>query len=203
MVAAYRARIRDHGATPPGVVWRSERRQTDRFAVLLDIISESDRLRDLTINDLGCGYGALLDYTRLHTDLRLRRYQGYDACPEMIDSARQRLGESDSIRLEVASQATCPADYSLVSGTFNLKVFARDREWDAYVKDSLVALWAQSRKGMAFNLLSNRFGQSDGTLFLADPGDYVNFCLRRLSGNVVLRHDYMPDDFTLWVLREE
>ncbi|CCQ73902.1 class I SAM-dependent methyltransferase [Magnetospira sp. QH-2] len=201
VVAAYRSRIRDYGATPPGVVWRSEDRQTDRFMVLLDMIPESDRLRDLSLNDLGCGYGALLEYARRDTDLRIARYQGYDACPEMIQAAGQTLGDDEGIHLEVASEATREADYSVVSGTFNLKIYAREKDWEAYVKQSLMALWKKSRRGMAFNLLSKPFGHTDGTLYLADPGNYLEFCLRHMSGNVVLRHDYMPDDFTIWVMR--
>ncbi len=201
VVAAYRRRLERYGAHPMGVIWRNEDRQESRFAVLLDAITEDDRTRDISLNDLGCGYGALYGFVRDHTALRLSRYNGYDICPEMVAEAERRIGGAPGVHLETAMAATRKADYSIVSGTFNFKGSADDDEWDGYVKDGLRALWQKSARGMAFNMLSRFGAPNDGNLYLADPGEYVNFCLQRLSRHVVLRHDYMSDDFTVWVLR--
>lgn len=198
---AYRSRLERFGATPPGVIWRTEDRQFDRFMVLLDMVLESDRMRDLDINDLGCGYGALLPFARSEAGLNIRRYHGYDICPEMVDAARLKLAGEPAARLEVAAEATREADYSFVSGTFNYRHRIPDAEWEAWIRESLDRLWRLSRRGMGFNLLSNATLQGDGSLYLADPGEYLKYCLKNFSRCVVLRHDYMPDDFTLWIFR--
>ncbi len=201
IIATYRNRLKRYGAKPMGVIWRNEERQESRFEVLVDIVTEADRTRDLSVNDLGCGYGALYGFIRDNTRLRVTRYNGYDACAEMVAEAGRRIGGEPGVRLETARAATEKADYSFVSGTFNYKGSAPVEDWDRYVRDGLRDLWGKSRRGMAFNLLSRVGATSDGSLFLADPGDYVNFCLVTMSRNVVLRHDYMCDDFTVWVLR--
>ncbi|MBF0510070.1 MAG: class I SAM-dependent methyltransferase, partial [Deltaproteobacteria bacterium] len=55
----YSARLAEHGETPRGVDWNGEESQRLRFEQLAKIIVRSDRF---SLTDLGCGYGALLDF---------------------------------------------------------------------------------------------------------------------------------------------
>ena len=59
---AYRRALSRHGATPQGVFWNSSKSQTSRFAALLGMVSDHAGRRDLSIADIGCGYGPMLDY---------------------------------------------------------------------------------------------------------------------------------------------
>ena len=83
--AYYAARLRAHGATAQGVDWSSDESQRLRFAQLLSLC---DRSRRFSLNDVGCGYGALLDeLAAQNADVD---YRGLDISSEMIASARQR-----------------------------------------------------------------------------------------------------------------
>src|SRR4051794_32797123 len=85
-VAAYYAdKLARHGATPRGVDWNGQSGQILRFEQLCKVI---DVPRACSVNDVGCGYGALLDFLRGH---RLPgSYLGVDLSEEMIRAARER-----------------------------------------------------------------------------------------------------------------
>src|SRR5262245_26922402 len=83
VAAYYEGRLREHGATPAGVDWNSESSQRLRFDQLLRVVLPDERAGSL--NDFGCGYGALADY--LATRYPGWTYRGYDASPAMIDAA--------------------------------------------------------------------------------------------------------------------
>jgi len=55
----YSEKIVEHGPTAKGVDWRDETSQELRFEQLLKVCDES---RPFTLNDYGCGYGALATY---------------------------------------------------------------------------------------------------------------------------------------------
>ena len=55
----YGTRLRDHGPNPQGVDWNSAESQILRFEQILKVCDFSTAL---SINDYGCGYGALVDY---------------------------------------------------------------------------------------------------------------------------------------------
>ena len=58
----YSRKITAFGASPQGVDWNGEESQLLRFAQLTQLIDTDSG----TLNDWGCGYGALLDYLRRH-----------------------------------------------------------------------------------------------------------------------------------------
>lgn len=55
----YASKLEAHGTTARGVDWNGEAGQALRFDQLVRIVNAAD---PFSINDLGCGYGALLDY---------------------------------------------------------------------------------------------------------------------------------------------
>src|SRR5256884_1528902 len=80
----YTEKLELHGATARGVDWNSVESQRLRFAQLLKIC---DCREPFTINDYGCGYGALADYLR--DTGGLFRYCGFDISSSMIARARE------------------------------------------------------------------------------------------------------------------
>ena len=82
----YSDKLAQHGDTPQGVDWNGEYSQNLRFQQLLKIINPGDR--NFSINDLGCGYGALLD--SLKTQYPSANYLGIDISTKMISKAVNR-----------------------------------------------------------------------------------------------------------------
>src|SRR5438876_7860274 len=80
----YSRKLAEHGATARGVDWNSPESQRLRFGQLLRICDS--RLR-FTINDYGCGYGALADY--LEKRGYSFNYCGFDISAKMIAKAKE------------------------------------------------------------------------------------------------------------------
>ena len=55
----YSGKLAAHGASPRGVDWNSSESQHLRFTQLVRICEADARF---SLNDIGCGYGALLDH---------------------------------------------------------------------------------------------------------------------------------------------
>ena len=89
------------------------------------------------------------------------------------------------------------AQYTIISGTFNLKMNATDQVWWDYIQHQLQQAWKHSTHGLAFNLLERSIANDPlRKLFYCDSEKLLQFC-RRLSSNVewkvgrigiVLRH---------------
>ena len=81
----YTGRLAQYGITPRGVDWNGEDGQRLRFGQLARLLPEAD----FSLNDLGCGYGALYGFlAQTHVDMR---YTGYDVSPAMVAAARATL----------------------------------------------------------------------------------------------------------------
>ncbi|MGF6655107.1 hypothetical protein OKW34_005697 [Paraburkholderia youngii] len=94
-----------------------------------------------------------------------------------------------------------PADYSVASGIFNVRMERTDSEWLDYVKATLDVIAESSREGFSFNCLtsySDRDKMRD-YLYYTDPAWAFDFCKRRYSPHVALLHDYGLYEFTILV----
>jgi len=194
----YEDNLAEHGLTSKGVGWKDEASQLLRFERLSRVIA--DRAQPFTVNDWGCGYGAMFTYLDAMAGASLVRYTGYDISADMLSAATARCDTRS--RFILGGEVTEPADYTFVSGTFNVKLEATDAEWDAYVKRQLEIMFAQSTRGLAFNLLSSYVDWKVDKLFYADPKDFFDFCKTRLSRYVTLSHDYGLFEWTLLVTRD-
>lgn len=192
----YTAKLAEHGETPCGVDWNGEEGQTLRFEQLCKII---DTANHISINDLGCGYGALYEFL-VHKYDELS-YFGLDVSEEMIKAAERRFKNEPRARFELSSEPNQVADFSMASGIFNVRMGRSDDEWRSYLEATLDVLDRTSRVGFAFNCLtsySDRDKMRD-YLYYADPCVLFDLCKRRYSHNVALLHDYDLYEFTILV----
>jgi hypothetical protein len=115
----------------------------------------------------------------------------------MVEAARKSVADS---RAEfVLGSDPAPADYTFVSGTFNVRFDAPEPEWREWIEQQLRALTATSRRGLAFNLLSTYVDWQEDHLFYGDPRSFFDFCKQELSGRVALLHDYPLYEWTILV----
>ncbi len=200
VAALYEKRFERCGADPRGVYWRNAERQQLRFEVLAGILDELADGTAITVNDLGCGYGAFFPFLDGLPGIRISGFFGYDIAESIVAAARQRVTDPRAVFVQ-SMVATEFADYSFASGTFNMKDAADDRVWSRYVKASLEHLWSRTRKGLAFNMLSSTDRRKQRGLYYADARDYLEFCRRVLSPHVSLKDNLPLADWTLYVRR--
>jgi hypothetical protein len=191
--ALYTSNLAEHGTRSASVGWPDAGAQELRFDKLAYVI---DTDAPITVNDWGCGYGAMFRY--LDERFTLRGYHGYDISAEMLDAARVFVDDPRA-RWVRGSEVTETADYSFVSGTFNVRMEASDAAWQRYVEDTLRVLAQRSRRGFAFNLLTTYVDWRKDDLFYADPGHFFAFCREHLSRYVTLLHDYPLYEWTIAV----
>ena len=181
--------LQQHGSTFRAVDWGSSWGQTIRFQVLLDV----GDLLSASILDIGCGVGHLVEYL---SEIGYRgTYTGIDILPEMVATAlisypTWGFRACDILNPEIKWEA----DYVIGSGLFT---FGDQKLMEMTVE----AMFKSCNQALAFNSLSSWADQQESGEFYADPLATVEFC-RTLTPWVVLRHDYMQQDFTIYMYRQ-
>lgn len=195
----YSLKLTQYGETPQGVDWNGEESQTLRFQQLCKIIDPSSVF---SVNDLGCGYGALYDYLALN--YHKFSYLGVDIAKEMVQASVQRHRAQTNARFIHSGEPDHIADTSIASGIFNVRLSRSDVEWQTYLESTLDVLDRTSRFGFAFNCLTS-YSDNDKMrdyLYYADPCALFDLCKRRYSKNVALLHDYGLYEFTILVRKK-
>jgi SAM-dependent methyltransferase len=187
----YSGRFAEHGATARGVDWNSPESQELRFDQLLRVADrETGRF---SLNDFGCGYGALVSY--LHRRGLDAAYRGFDLSASMLEHARREHPDVTFVEAEGQLER---ADYTVASGIFNVKMDVPSDVWRRYVIATLGTIARLSAKGFAFNMLTS-YSDADKMredLYYGDPRFFFDHCKREYSRDVALLHDYGLYEFT-------
>lgn len=195
----YAAKLAQFGANSQGVDWNGEAGQLLRFDQLARVIGDPGTF---SINDLGCGYGAFLDYLAArHKNIH---YTGCDIAGNMIAAAKMRFGQRNGVTFVNGSRPPEVADYGVTSGIFNVRFNRSEAEWRSYIEATLDLLNETSHKGFAFNCLTSYSDpeRMRHNLYYADPCALFDHCKRRYSKNVAILHDYGLYEFTILVRKE-
>tara|TARA_Y100001968_G_C19251745_1_gene664774 strand:+ start:319 stop:936 length:618 start_codon:yes stop_codon:yes gene_type:complete len=192
----YTDKLKQHGPTAAGVDWNSLRSQIERFDQLNKLLP---RDREFTLCDIGCGYGALLNYLR--TKHNRFKYEGVDISCQMLNAAKVIFYNSPNVFWTEGTEPSQKVDYCLASGIFNVRLETSEEQWQRYLMDSLSMMNKNSYLGYAFNCLSTysekKFQRKD--LFYCNPLTLFDFCKKEHSKNVSLLHDYNMYEFTIIV----
>ena len=195
----YTGRLSEFGPVARGVDWNSPESQQLRFEQLCRVLPGKGHF---SVGDVGCGYGALLDFLKSH--YRDFHYVGTDVSEAMVAAARQRHGEDPVATFSVGSEPTMPLEYCVASGILNVRMDTSPDAWQAYVERTLALLDRSSTAGFAFNCLT-RYADPErmrDDLYYADPGEMFDLCKRCYSRNVALLHDYALYEFTILVRKD-
>ena len=197
--AYYSGTLQRFGAMPLGVDWPNRLNQELRLVQLLKVC---DLSAPRSLNDVGCGYGAL----RTLLSRRHRRAQidllGTDVSPAMVAAARRRWRHRADCAFEVAEGAVRLADYSLASGIFNVKLDCPLPAWEALVAHTLADLQRHSRLGWAVNFIVPPVpGQaSPPELYRPPPEHWLAHLAQHQPGaEVTLLRGYGLHEYTLLV----
>src|SRR5260221_12092624 len=104
----YSQKIQAHGATAQGVDWNSTESQQLRFTQLLKVC---DSGAPFSINDYGCGYGALADYLR--DAAYTFDYCGFDISAPMITKARELHATMSQVAFVCEENDLSTTDYTV------------------------------------------------------------------------------------------
>ncbi len=192
----YEGTLRAHGVTARGVDWNSAESQIVRFRQFARLLEDDP---EATVVDYGCGYGALAVYLR--TQGHRGRYTGFDVSGDMVAAAVGVAGGLPDCRFTSDRAEVEPADYTIASGIFNVRVDAADEAWRDYLLRTVEDIRSVSGRGFGFNALTS-YSDPDkrrADLYYADPLELFDHCRRTYSRRVSLLHDYELYEFTILV----
>ncbi|CAL79737.1 putative S-adenosyl-L-methionine (SAM)-dependent methyltransferase [Bradyrhizobium sp. ORS 278] len=200
--AYYTACVSRHGATPRGVDWSCEATQGLRFVQLMKLCDAS---APFSLNDIGCGYGALVPFLATRFAANEIDYLGIDLSRAMISRARRRYAGPQR-RFAVGAASPRIADYSVASGIMNVNVGHAREAWEDYVRAMLARMDATSRRGFAVNFVSaiEEAPDSDPAttrLYRTTPDIWAAHCERAFAAQVEVIGNYGMKEFTLLVRR--
>ena len=193
----YSDNLARYGDESKAVGWSTPDSQLLRFEKLSQVVPCSSS--EISINDYGCGYGAHLSYL-LENRYSISQYNGYDLSEEMLAKSRERLkGFNGHLNMLNSSEISTQADFTFVSGTFNVCFESNAEEWKGFIEKTLIEINEFSKCGFSFNLLSKYVDWKEPHLFYGDPCHWFNFCKRNFSRSVSLLHDYPLYEWTILV----
>lgn len=191
-IQIYSELLNKHGVSPKTLGWEKERANL-RF----EILSSQWDLNNKSILDFGCGFGDFYDF--LHRkNITNFNYLGIDINPRLVEIAK-RLYPAASFQVCNIFNETLESkyDYIFASGVFNDKL----NDNFAFIESVFKKFDDYSTKGFAANFLSDRVQYRHRHTFHADPSYVLNLCYK-YSNNIILRNDYMPFEFTIFVNKD-
>lgn len=194
--ARYRDRLSRYGYSPKSLGW-DKGKQDVRFEILT---SQYD-FEGKKVLDIGCGFGDLVG--TLEKKCSSFEYLGIDLVPELIEIAKGmhpaancRFLAVDFLEAEI--QETF--DYAIASGTFNFRLARGDNyEFARSVMEKALTLCAD---GIAFDFLSDKVDYTYEITFHYSPERILSLAYS-FSRNVVLRNDYMPFEFSVFIFKDD
>ncbi len=193
LLSFYNFHLKKFGDRPEALRWTPQG-QLKRYHMLADIAPSADLINS-TVLDYGCGTG---DFYRF---LKRRgisvRYTGVDINENFISLAKGKYPECTFKVMNTDDDDELEGfyDYIFICGVFNLQVPGVDDD----LRNALVNLFKHCNKGLALNALSSHTPVKDPELHFTSPEEMVKFAIENLSPSVVLRHDRILNDFTLFV----
>jgi SAM-dependent methyltransferase len=191
-----------YGPTPLGVDWSCRPTQELRFIQLLRLCQFD---HPCSINDIGCGYGALRGFLRRRRRTAPIDYLGVDLSPSMVDAAISRWGHLPQTRFECSQENLRCADYCIASGLFNVKLHHTIAQWEEWIASTLWRLFEASRIGFAVNFyaLPQATESSPDALYRVDASRWSNHCSNVLNADVELIENYGLREYTLLAKRRQ
>jgi len=192
----YEARLREHGYSPETLGWGKQGRQEVRFGALAEMAVARPAS---SVLDVGCGFADLYDY------LTVRgwrgQYVGIDIVPGLLEVARERHPDLDLRLADITGpvEALGELDFVIASGTFNAAL----RTGDTYehIRGALAAMVDHTKQAVCVDFLSSHVEFEKPGAWHTDPA-WAMQAARALSPRVVIRHDYMPYEFALFVFKD-
>jgi SAM-dependent methyltransferase len=196
-VERYEKRLEEFGYSPATLGWGIHGRQDVRFSVLAEFALH---VPDSSVLDVGCGFCDLYDF------LRMRgwqgRYTGIDIVPGLLKVARQRNPQIDARELDITDDAATLDEYDFVisSGTFNASLPSGRNQ--VHIETALRKMHGRSRRATCVDFLSSYVDFQKPGAYHTDPSWALSIA-KGLTRRVLLRHDYMPYEFSIFLFRDD
>jgi hypothetical protein len=191
VIKRYSERLKEFGVSPKTLGWDKERHFL-RYHILL---SQFNFQKDDSLLDFGCGFGDMFDFCKKkNLDVN---YFGVDINPDLIKEGQMKYPEIHLSAIDfLKDESKQEYDYIVSSGVHNLKLIDN---WE-FINETFEKFNQVSRKGFALNFISNQVDTAfkKDHLYYTDPTEILKLAYS-FYRRVVLRNDYMPFEFTIFI----
>lgn len=188
IISHYSDLINKHGYSHKSIGWGKKRHYL-RYEIL---ISEF-LIQNKSLLDFGCGFGDLKKY--LSDKDYIFKYAGVDINRKFIKVGKKIHKDIDIYQSNAFEEGLrCDYDYIISSGVHNTKI---TNNW-SFICQTFELFNKYSKFGFALNFLSDNGDFFDKDLYYANPSKILELA-SKYSKKIVLKHDYMPYEFTIIV----
>jgi SAM-dependent methyltransferase len=180
--------------------WPNEEDLVKRFDVMLEVVRPNSE-KPVSILDLGCGVGLLVDHLQATDALNAFDYWGIDLSTKMVAAARERHPAQRFESRDILSNplpAGC-VDYVIMNGLLTEKVELSQPTMEAYAIDIIKMAFGACRRGIAFNVMSTHLDWLRNDLFHWPLDSVAAFLVGQCSRSIVIRMDYGLYEYTVYV----
>ena len=191
-----------HGDNFRGAGYARSTHALYQYKMMLELVREKDQ--DITLLDLGCGLGHMLDYIKSDDRYSKIKYSGMDLSQKYLKIAQKKHPGIDFYCLNILNEAEKfpEYDYIVMNGIFNYKGSISMVDMLEYWKKMVSAAYKKAKKGIAFNVMSKIVDWEREDLFHLSFDVMGNYISKNLQRNFIIRHDYGRFEYTTYVYRE-
>ena len=198
----YGSRLLAHGDTALGAGWPNEADRLTRFDVMAGLAPSG--LGEFSLCDVACGTGAFLAHL-MASGAAPADYVGIDICPDAIARARTKFPQARfecRDLIEGPSPAlSSPVDYVVINGLFTVLAELDESTMGGFLDAMLARLWPSTRRGLAFNVMSDVVDWRRDDLFHVSMDRLANHLFALAGRRVVFRNDYDLYEYTVYIYR--
>lgn len=200
IITHYESCLAEHGASAKGMDWPNEKDLSTRFDVMLEMINVA---RQVSILDLGCGVGLLVDHMEKKGVSEHLDYMGIDVSAKMIAAAKHRHPDKNfEIRdILINPLPSGSFDFVIMNGILTEKRGLRFEQMEDYAKALIKTAYDSCNHGLAFNVMSWHVDWQREDLFHWPIDNVVSFMVAECSRDIVMRMDYGLYEYTIYLYR--
>ena len=193
-IERYNKRFEEFGYSPKSLGW-GKGKQDIRFDILTSLYNCTNK----TVLDIGCGFGDL--NKTLTQKFGTYNYIGCDLCEKLIEEGKKHYPNSkfyigNFLEMDLKEDI----DWAVASGPFN-HIFEKTDNYE-FIENMMKKAFDTVKDGFAFDFISDKVDFKAPEIFYSSPEKILSFAYK-LSRNVVLRSDYMPFEFSVFVFKDD
>ena len=186
--------------------WKSPDSQEKRFKILTDLIDMYYGSKKTSVIDVGCGFGDLSNY--LEKKGYKASYLGYDITPKILDAAKSKYPKAKfELNDILEDENPKKADFVFCCGALNIVFDSREKHMQ-FINSMLIRMFQLCNIAVGVNFLSYQavYHLQDEELNLAQYFytriEDILSCVRGMTSRFIIRHDYHPGDFTVYLMKK-
>lgn len=194
-IKRYEKRLSEFGYDPQTLGWGKEGKQEIRFGILGSLAMREPKS---SVLDVGCGFADFYKFLRLHG--WKGQYTGIDIVPGLLAEARKQHPDIRLLQADIGSDdfSIENHDYVIASGIMNATLPSGQTEQN--IIRNLKQMFRIANKAVCVDFMTTHVDFQKPGAWHTSPAWILGIGYE-MTPRVMLRNDYMPYEFSLFLFR--